>query len=166
VKFYLRKEDQIFPCYQAEIDENGIDNYIEVVGIEADYDRKTQRLSSWTVPGIAEGEAITQVDAKGKEIIVGHKAGVMTAYRYAVDRSQNEIDAVVREGWGDVRMARNKVFAETDLIILRGLEDLLPAAEYQKLRDYRKTLRDITNPTKNGGITDPRLITIKKFSDA
>lgn len=171
MRLYLRKKDQLFPCYQAEVDdspvdENGVDLYIEVVGIEADCDPKTQRLSNWTVPDIAEGEAITETDDQGIEIIVGHKAGVMTAYRYAVDRPETEIAARMQEGWADVRMARDKVFAETDALILRALEDLLPAGEYQQLRDYRQALRDIEDPTKNGGITDPGLIKIEKFSDA
>lgn len=162
---FLRKSDNHFPDYPSQDQlAKDPDNYCEVEGIEPDIDRATQRHGNWSIPDKEE-----VIDANKK--VIGFK---LVAYRSVIDMSQEEIDNRAREMWEDVRLVRNKYLVETDLKILKVLEEevatlLSPSfdqLEFNDLRDYRQTLRDITDPTKNGGITDPSLIKIEKFSDA
>lgn len=162
MKLYFRLSDRtlLVDTPQTEINKKP-ENYVPVVGVVDEYDPATHRLGSWTTPDIDEGDEILE-----KKEVVGHKPGVLTSFRKAIPRSEEEIASIGLEAWEDVRIKRDAFLADTNAQLLQVLEDALPANTARGLRDYRATLRDITDPAKNGGITDPSEIRLRRFNNA
>lgn len=139
MKFYMRLSDGRFPCYLRSGDPK---NYVEVRATEEDdFDPATQRLGNWTQP-----------EKQGSEYV---------AYRRAVDKSQKEIEDDEQSAWQNIRSERDAALASSDIELLRALEVVINDPKISSIKAYRQSLRDITDPGKNGGERNPHKIDLK-----
>ena len=140
MKFYMKLEGEVFPCYDTR---GTPDSYVEVVTHEAVVDPATQNPGNWSKPV--------------------KESGIWKSYRGVIDKTQEEIDAKESDDWKKVRSLRDSLLASSDIELLNMLADSLTTPLGKALKGKRKELRDITNPSKNGGINNPKQINFDKF---
>ena len=141
-----------FPVYQPFVDQrttmdakkdNGDPSIYEfhlVNDVTPDYNPTTHRLGAYSIP-VNDGDGFT-------------------AKRAVIKRKKAETDESDRIAWEDVRIERNAQLMATDTDVLRLLEGTLVGAD--DLKEYRQSLRDVTDPSKNGGKSDPNKIKLPK----
>jgi hypothetical protein len=111
----------------------------------------TETLNEYGVFLVTEVEVeedYTKVISELNPILVD---GVWTQNYLIVDASQEELDERFEIKWEEIRQERNKLLTESDWTQLGDS----PLSSSQEWKDYRQSLRDITNQTNPFQITWP-----------
>ena len=138
MQFYMRKIDKKFPCYHRF---GRPEDYIEVETVEEPFDLETQRPGNWSAP-MKQG-------------------GVFKSIRGVIDKTPDEIAAEEADAWRNLGHRRDAFLADTNAMMFEDAP--ISPANRAALKVYRKKLRDIMDPAKNGGKDKARDIRLDRF---